>query len=79
MKWYCFGMTTKTVTTSLKLPVDVYEAIKAEAAADHRSINAAIVVALTAHVRARQRAQQVAAIGAEIVERHGELLRRLAQ
>jgi hypothetical protein len=72
-------MTTETVITSLKLPADIYEAIKAEAAADHRSINSAIVVALSAHVRSRQRAQQVSAIGAEIVERHGELLRRLAQ
>ncbi len=72
-------MTTETVTTSLKLPADIYEAIKAEAAADHRSINAAIVVALSAHVRSRQRAQRVANIGSEIVERHGELLRRLAQ
>jgi len=71
-------MTTETVTTSLKLPADIYEAIKAEAAADHRSINAAIVVALSAHVRSRQRAQRVSEIGAEIVERHGELLRRLA-
>jgi len=71
-------MTTETVTTSLKLPTDIYEAIKAEAAADHRSINAAIVVALSAHVRSRQRAQRVSEIGAEIVERHGELLRRLA-
>jgi hypothetical protein len=72
-------MTTETVTTSLKLPADIYGAIKAEAAADHRSINAAIVVALSAHVRSRQRAQRVAGIGAEIVEQHGELLRRLAQ
>jgi hypothetical protein len=72
-------MGTETVTTSLKLPVDIYEAIKAEAAADHRSINSAIVVALSAHVRARQRAQRVAAIGAEIADRHGDLLRRLAQ
>jgi hypothetical protein len=70
---------TETVTTSLKLPADIYEAIKAEAAADHRSINAAIVVALSDHVRSRQRAQRVASIGAEIVDRHGELLRRLAQ
>jgi hypothetical protein len=69
----------ETVTTSLKLPADIYEAIKAEAAADHRSINAAIVVALSDHVRSRQRAQRVTAVGAEIVERHGELLRRLAQ
>lgn len=72
-------MATETVTTSLKLPADVYEAIKAEAAADHRSINAAIVVALSDHVHSRQRARRVADIGAEIVDRHGELLRRLAR
>jgi hypothetical protein len=71
-------MTAETVTTSLKLPVDIYEAIKAEAAADHRSINAAIVVALSAHVHSRRRAQRVAEIGAEIADRHSELLRRLA-
>ena len=78
LKWYHFGMSAETITTSLKLPADVYEAIKAEAAADHRSINAAIVVALSDHVRRRQRAQRVAAIGAEIADKHSELLRRLA-
>ncbi len=72
-------MTTEMVTTSLKLPADIYEAIKEEAAADHRSINAAIIVALTTHVRNRQRANRVADIGAQIAQRHGELLRRLAQ
>lgn len=72
-------MTAEVITTSLKLPADIYEAIKQEAAADHRSINAAIVVALSDHVRARQRARRVAETGAEIVQRHGELLRRLAQ
>ena len=79
LKWYRFGMSGETITTSLKLPVDIYEAIKAEAAEDHRSINAAIVVALRDHVRRRQRMRQVAEIGAQIVDRHGELLRRLAQ
>lgn len=72
-------MTPEMVTTSLKLPADIYQAIKEEAAADHRSINAAIVVALGDHVRSRQRAHRVAELGTEIVERHGELLRRLAQ
>lgn len=72
-------MPTEMVTTSLKLPADIYQAIKEEAAADHRSINAAMVVALSDHVRSRQRARRVAELGAEIVERHGELLRRLAQ
>jgi hypothetical protein len=71
-------MTSSTVTTSLKLPVEIYNAIKAEAAEDHRSINAAIVVALSEHVRNRQRARRVADIGADIAERHKELLRRLA-
>jgi hypothetical protein len=78
LKWYCFGMTADTITTSLKLPADIYEAIKAEAAAEHRSINAAIVVALSDHVHRRQRAQRVSEIGAEIAEKHSELLRRLA-
>ena len=71
-------MSAETITTSLKLPADIYEAIKAEAAADNRSINAAIVVALSDHVHRRQRAQRVAEIGAEIADIHGELLRRLA-
>ena len=71
-------MNAETITTSLKLPADVCEAIKAEAAADHRSINAAILVALSEHVRRRQRAQRVAEIGAEIADKHSELLRRLA-
>jgi len=71
-------MTSETVTTSLKLPADIYEAIKAEAAADHRSINAAIVVALSDHVQRRQRARRVSEIGVEIADKHGELLRRLA-
>jgi len=71
-------MGAETITTSLKLPTDVYEAIKAEAAADHRSINAAIVVALSDHVRRRQRAQRVAEVGAEIADKHSGLLRRLA-
>jgi hypothetical protein len=71
-------MAAETITTSLKLPADIYEAIKAEAAADHRSINAAIVVALSDHVHRRHRAQRVSEIGAEIAEKHSELLRRLA-
>ena len=79
LNWYCCGMTAEMITTSLKLPADVYDAIKAEAAAEHRSINAAIVVALSDHVHRRQRAQRVAEIGAEIADRHRELLRRLAQ
>jgi hypothetical protein len=78
LKWYCFGMTSETITTSLKLPADIYEAIKAEAAAEHRSINAAIVVALSDHVQRRHRARRVSEIGAEIADRHSELLRRLA-
>lgn len=72
-------MSAETVTTSLKLPADIYQAIKEEAAEDHRSINAAIVVALSDHVRARRRARRVAEVGAEIADRHSELLRRLAQ
>ncbi len=72
-------MTADIVTTSLKLPADIYQAIKDEAIEDHRSINAAIVVALTDHVRSRQRARRVAEIGSEIASRHAELLRRLAQ
>jgi len=78
LKWYRFGMSAETITTSLKLPAEIYEAIKAEAAADHRSINAAIVVALGEHVRRRERTQRVAGIGAEIADRHSDLLRRLA-
>jgi len=72
-------MTAETITTSLKLPADVYEAIKVVAAADHRSINAEIVVVLSDYVHRRQRATRVAEIGAEIAEKHSELLRRLAQ
>ena len=79
LNWYCFSMSAETVTTSLKLPAEIYEAIKAEAAADHRSINAAIVVALSDHVRRRERTRRVADIGAEIADRHSELLRRLAR
>jgi hypothetical protein len=71
-------MSAEMITTSLKLPAEIYEAIKAEAAADHRSINAAIVVALSDHVRRRERTKRVADIGAEIADRHSELLRRLA-
>ena len=78
LKWYRFSMSAETITTSLKLPAEIYEAIKAEATADHRSINAAIVVALSDHVRRRERTQRVADIGAEIADRHSELLRRLA-
>lgn len=78
LKWYRFSMNAETITTSLKLPAEIYEAIKAEAAADHRSINAAIVVALSDHVRHRERTKRVADIGAEIADRHSELLRRLA-
>jgi hypothetical protein len=78
LKWYRFSMSAETITTSLKLPAEIYEAIKAEAAADHRSINAAIVVALSDHVHRRDRTRRVADIGAEIADRHSELLRRLA-
>jgi hypothetical protein len=71
-------MAQDTVTTTLKLPADLNEALRKLAAADHRSINATIVVVLEQFVQTRQHQAQVAAIAAEIATRHAELLRRLA-
>lgn len=46
-------MAAETITMSLVLPADIYEAIKAEAAADHCSVNAVLIMALNDHVRRR--------------------------
>jgi hypothetical protein len=66
------------VTTTLKLPSALNDALREIAAADHRSINATIVVVLEQFVESRSHQQRVAQIGAEIAARHAELLRRLA-
>lgn len=73
-----FGMPKDVVATSLKLPADLNEALKALAAEDRRSVNATIIVVLQSYVETRRRQQRVAAIGAEIASKHAELLRRLA-
>jgi hypothetical protein len=71
-------MSQDVVATSLKLPADLNEALKALAAADRRSVNATIIVVLQNYVEARMRQQRIASIGAEIASKHAELLRRLA-
>jgi hypothetical protein len=71
-------MGQEVVTTTLKLPVRLNEQLRRLAAADHRSINATILVVLEQFVDSRTHQDRVAAIGAEIATRHAELLRRLA-
>jgi hypothetical protein len=71
-------MPQDVVTTTLKLPAKLNDALRELAAADHRSINATIVVVLEQFVETRSHQTRVAAIGAEIAAKHAELLRRLA-
>lgn len=71
-------MSQETVTTTLKLPAQLNEALRAVAATEHRSINATIVVVLEQFIATRDHRARVAALGEEIASRHAELLRRLA-
>jgi hypothetical protein len=71
-------MSQDTITTTLKLPANLNEALRKVAAADHRSVNATIVVVLEEFIETRSHQAQVAAIGAEVASKHAELLRRLA-
>ena len=71
-------MSQDVVTTTLKLPAQLNDALRKLATADHRSINATIVVVLEQFVETRSHQARVAAIGAEIATKHAELLRRLA-
>lgn len=70
-------MSQDTVTTTLKLPAKLNEALRKVAASDHRSVNATIVVVLEQFIESRNHEARVAAIGAEVAAKHAELLRRL--
>jgi hypothetical protein len=72
-------MAQDMVTTTLKLPARLNEALREVAAEDHRSINATIVVVLEQFIESRNHQARVAEIGSEIATKHAELLRRLAQ
>ncbi|MER7006882.1 Arc family DNA-binding protein [Dactylosporangium sp. NPDC000555] len=67
------------VTTTVTLPGELHDSLKQVAAAEHRSANATIVVAVAQYVQNHDKKAAVGAIAAEIAERHRELLDRLAK
>lgn len=66
-------------TTTVTLPDDLHDSLKQVAAAEHRSANATIIVAVAEYVRNHDKKAAVRAIANEVAQRHRELLDRLAQ
>ena len=71
-------MTPETVSSSIRLPVDLSERLKLIAAADRRSLQATMIAALEAFAASRDHRAKVAAIGDRIATEHAEILARLA-
>lgn len=67
------------MVTTLNLPEELHAALKALAAAENRSVNATILVALEKYVGDSQRRSQVRALAADVAQRDAELLDRLAR
>jgi predicted transcriptional regulator len=65
--------------TTVNLPDDLHASLKQVAEAEHRSANATIIIAVTEYVSRHDKRTQVRALAAEVAQRHGELLDRLAQ
>ena len=65
--------------TTITLPDGLHAELRTVAAAEHRSVNATIVIAVTEYVERRNKRAAVRGVAAEIAERHKELLERLAR
>lgn len=67
------------MVTTVNLPDELHASLKQVAEAEHRSANATIIIAITEYVSRHDKRAKVRALAAEVAERHGELLDRLAQ
>jgi predicted transcriptional regulator len=67
------------MVTTLNIPDTVHAALKALAEAEHRSVNATILVAVERYIEESSHKARVAAAAREVAVRDAELLDRLAR
>lgn len=67
------------MVTTLNLPDDLHAQLKALAEAEHRSMNATILVAVEQYVEENGRRARVRNLAGEVAQRDAELLGRLAK
>jgi predicted transcriptional regulator len=67
------------MVTTVNLPDGLHERLKQVAEQEHRSMNSTIVVAVEEYVSTRGHQARVRDLAREVIERDGELLRRLAE
>ena len=67
------------MVTTVSLPEELHAKLKAVAEAEHRSMNATILVAVEQYVTDRDHQSRVRELGLDVANRDAELLRRLAQ
>jgi plasmid stability protein len=65
-------------TTIVTLPCDLHQQLKALAAAEHRSVNATVIVAVTEYLRTRDKRSAVTAMAAVIADQDRPIIDRLA-
>jgi predicted transcriptional regulator len=67
------------MVTTVNLPDELHARLKQVAEAEHRSMNATIVIAVEQYVDERHRRARVRALAHDVAQRDAELLNRLAQ
>jgi predicted transcriptional regulator len=67
------------MVTTVTFPDALHASLKRVASEEHRSVNATVVVAVTQYIGSHDKTAVVRAMGAEIADRHRELLDRLAR
>lgn len=67
------------MVTTLNLPDDLHAQLKELAEAEHRSMNATILVAIEQYVEDHGRRARVRKLAGEVAQRDAELLGRLAK
>lgn len=67
------------MVTTLNLPDELHAALRSLAEAEHRSVNATILVALERYIEESAHKAKVTAAAREVAVRHAELLDRLAK
>jgi predicted transcriptional regulator len=67
------------MVTTLNLPDQLHEQLKALAEEEHRSMNATILVAVERYVESRSHRSRVRELALDVSVRDAELLRRLGE
>lgn len=67
------------MVTTLNLPDQLHEQLKALADEEHRSMNATILVAVERYVESRSHRSRVRELALDVSHRDAELLRRLGE